>query len=146
MIGGGDTGTDCVGTSLRHGCTSLVQLEIMARPPDTRPVDNPWPSGRAPFAPITAKRKQRKSSAATRGLRSSPNVFVGDADGHVREVHTGRVEWGRLMADRPSGSLAGTEQRWPAQSGAAGNGIPRAWRARWRSSSASHRTPGRTCG
>jgi glutamate synthase (NADPH/NADH) small chain len=43
VIGGGDTGTDCVGTSLRHGCKSLVQFEIMDRSPDTRSPDNPWP-------------------------------------------------------------------------------------------------------
>ena len=43
VIGGGDTGTDCVGTSLRHGCKSLVQFEILPRPPDTRAADNPWP-------------------------------------------------------------------------------------------------------
>ena len=43
VIGGGDTGTDCVGTSLRHGCKSLVQLELLPRPPDARAADNPWP-------------------------------------------------------------------------------------------------------
>ena len=43
VIGGGDTGTDCVGTSLRHGCSSLVQLEILSQPPDSRAADNPWP-------------------------------------------------------------------------------------------------------
>ena len=43
VIGGGDTGTDCVGTSLRHGCRSLVQLELLTRPPETRAADNPWP-------------------------------------------------------------------------------------------------------
>ncbi len=43
MIGGGDTGTDCVGTSIRHGAKSVVQLEIMPRPPDQRAADNPWP-------------------------------------------------------------------------------------------------------
>ncbi len=43
VIGGGDTGTDCVGTSLRHGCKSLVQLEILPQPPDERAADNPWP-------------------------------------------------------------------------------------------------------
>ncbi len=43
VIGGGDTGTDCVGTSLRHGCKSLVQFEILPRPPETRAADNPWP-------------------------------------------------------------------------------------------------------
>ena len=43
MIGGGDTGTDCVGTALRQGCRSLLQIEIMARPPAERAADNPWP-------------------------------------------------------------------------------------------------------
>src|SRR5207302_3761856 len=43
VIGGGDTGTDCVGTSMRHGCRSLVQFEILPRPPDERAPDNPWP-------------------------------------------------------------------------------------------------------
>src|SRR5207237_5105682 len=43
VIGGGDTGTDCVGTSMRHGCKSLVQFEILPIPPETRAADNPWP-------------------------------------------------------------------------------------------------------
>jgi len=43
VIGGGDTGTDCVGTAMRHGCKSLTQVEILPRPPDTRQLDNPWP-------------------------------------------------------------------------------------------------------
>ena len=43
VIGGGDTGTDCVGTALRHGCKSLVQFEILPRPPDARAANNPWP-------------------------------------------------------------------------------------------------------
>src|SRR5207245_2113436 len=43
VIGGGDTGTDCVGTSLRHGCKSLLQLEIVPMPPRERAPDNPWP-------------------------------------------------------------------------------------------------------
>jgi glutamate synthase (NADPH/NADH) small chain len=43
VIGGGDTGNDCVGTALRQGCKSVTQLEILPRPPDQRAVDNPWP-------------------------------------------------------------------------------------------------------
>src|SRR5262249_14974139 len=43
VIAGGDTGTDCVGTSMRHGCRSLVQFELLAKPPDSRASDNPWP-------------------------------------------------------------------------------------------------------
>ena len=43
VIGGGDTGTDCIGTSLRHGCKSLVNFELLPQPPQTRAADNPWP-------------------------------------------------------------------------------------------------------
>ena len=43
VIGGGDTGTDCIGTSLRHGCKSLVNFELLPKPPDERAPDNPWP-------------------------------------------------------------------------------------------------------
>lgn len=43
VIGGGDTGTDCIGTSLRHGCQSLINLELLPQPPETRAPGNPWP-------------------------------------------------------------------------------------------------------
>ena len=43
VIGGGDTGTDCIGTSLRHGCRSLVTFEIVPQPPEERAANNPWP-------------------------------------------------------------------------------------------------------
>lgn len=43
VIGGGDTGTDCIGTSIRHGCSSMVNLELLPEPPRTRAPGNPWP-------------------------------------------------------------------------------------------------------
>lgn len=43
VIGGGDTGTDCIGTSIRHGCTGIVNLELLPQPPQTRASGNPWP-------------------------------------------------------------------------------------------------------
>jgi glutamate synthase (NADPH/NADH) len=43
VIGGGDTGTDCIGTSVRHGCTNMVNLELLPQPPNTRAPGNPWP-------------------------------------------------------------------------------------------------------
>ena len=43
VIGGGDTGTDCIGTSMRHRCKSIVNFELMPRPPDSRAASNPWP-------------------------------------------------------------------------------------------------------
>ena len=67
VIGGGDTGTDCVGTALRHGCKSLVQFEILARPPGRpRATTTPGRSGRASTSSTTARRRRRRCSAPTR--------------------------------------------------------------------------------
>ncbi|MBJ6752062.1 glutamate synthase subunit beta [Geomonas anaerohicana] len=94
IIGGGDTGTDCVGTSLRHGCTSVTQLEIMPRFPDTRASDNPWPEW-----PKLHKVDYGQEEAAAK-FGADPRVFVttatkfeGDAQGNVTAVHTVQVEW-----------------------------------------------------
>jgi glutamate synthase (NADPH/NADH) small chain len=94
IIGGGDTGTDCVATSLRHGCSSVVQLEIMPRSPDERAEDNPWAEW-----PKTHKIDYGQEEAAAR-FGADPRVFlttatkfVGDADGNVTEVHTVQVSW-----------------------------------------------------
>ncbi|MEO6754443.1 MAG: glutamate synthase subunit beta, partial [Chthoniobacteraceae bacterium] len=87
VIGGGDTGTDCVGTSMRHGCTSLVQLEIMAKPPLDRAKDNPWPEW-----PKTYKLDYGQEEAAAK-FGGDPRVYlttvkklVGDANGALKEI------------------------------------------------------------
>jgi glutamate synthase (NADPH) small chain len=116
VIGGGDTGTDCVGASVRHGCTGIVQLEIMPRPPDTRQPDNPWPEWprtfRTDYGQEEAKevfgRDPREFSILTKR-------FVGDAEGRVREVHTVRVAWEQVNGRPTPRELPGTEQHWPAQ-------------------------------
>jgi glutamate synthase (NADPH/NADH) small chain len=116
IIGGGDTGTDCVGTSLRHGCRSAVQLEIMPRSPDTRADDNPWPEW-----PKTHKTDYGQEEAAAR-FGADPRLFLttatkfaGDADGNVTAVHTVQVVWGRNDKGQfvPT-PVPGTEQIRPA--------------------------------
>jgi glutamate synthase (NADPH/NADH) small chain len=116
VIGGGDTGTDCVGTALRHGCTNLVQLEILPKPPDRRSADNPWPEWpktyKLDYGQEEAKdlmgRDPREYAILTKRL-------VGDARGHVKEVQTVRVQW-EIVNGRPSfKELPGTEERWPAR-------------------------------
>ena len=94
VVGGGDTGTDCVGTSMRHGCKSLTQLEILPRPPDTRQPDNPWPEW-----PKVYKLDYGQEEAAAR-FGADPRIylttgekFVGDEHGNVRELHIYDVEW-----------------------------------------------------
>jgi glutamate synthase (NADPH/NADH) small chain len=117
VIGGGDTGTDCVGTALRHGCKSLVQFEILPRPPTLRAADNPWPQW-----PRVYKMDYGQEEAAAlfgddpRTYVTVTKGLVGDAGGNVKELHTVEVEWvkngdGRLaMKERP-----GTERVWPAE-------------------------------
>lgn len=96
VIGGGDTGTDCVATSIRHGCRSVIQLEIMPKAPLTRQPGNPWPEW-----PKVLKVDYGQEEAAAlyhedpRRYLVSTKRFVGDADGHVQELHTVRIEWTR---------------------------------------------------
>ncbi len=117
VIGGGDTGTDCVGTSLRHGCKSLVQFEIVPQSAGARPQDNPWPQW-----PRVHKVDYGQEEAMTvygvdpRIFCISTKQFVGDANGHVKEVHTVEVKWekdanGRYVPQEVPGSL----KIWPAQ-------------------------------
>ncbi|MGZ8938993.1 MAG: glutamate synthase subunit beta [Limisphaerales bacterium] len=117
VIGGGDTGTDCVGTSMRHGCTSLVQLEILPRPPMERAKDNPWPE----WPKVYRLDYGQEEAASVFG--SDPRVylttakkFVGDDNGHVKEVHTVEIEWGKDDQGRfvPK-EVPGTEKIRPAQ-------------------------------
>jgi glutamate synthase (NADPH/NADH) small chain len=116
VIGGGDTGTDCVGTSLRHGCKSLVQFEILSRPPDERAADNPWPQW-----PRVYKMDYGQEEAAAlygadpRKYLTVTKRLVGDNGGNVKELHTVQIEWvkgadGRMTAKE----IAGTEKVWPA--------------------------------
>lgn len=94
IIGGGDTGTDCVGTSIRHGCNSVVQLEILPKPPMERAADNPWPEW-----PKVYKMDYGQEEAAAkfgddpRVYTTTATKFEGDEDGNVKAVHTVQVEW-----------------------------------------------------
>jgi glutamate synthase (NADPH/NADH) small chain len=117
VIGGGDTGTDCVGTSVRHGCKSIVQVEIMKRPPLERAKDNPWPEW-----PKTLKVDYGQEEAAAK-FGDDPRIYLttatkfeGDAAGQVKAVHTVQVEWTRnengQFAPKP---VPGSEKVFPAE-------------------------------
>ncbi len=117
IIGGGDTGTDCVGTSLRHGCASVVQVEIMPKAPLTRAKDNPWPEW-----PKTYKMDYGQEEAAAK-YGSDPRVYLttatkfeADDKGNIKAVHTVQVQWGKndkgQFVPQP---VAGTEKVMPAQ-------------------------------
>jgi glutamate synthase (NADPH/NADH) small chain len=117
IIGGGDTGTDCVGTSVRHGCKSVTQIEIMPQPPKERAANNPWPEW-----PKVYKMDYGQEEAAAR-FGDDPRVytttatkFEGDGNGQVKAVHTVQVEWqkdeqGRFIPKQ----VPGTEKVIPTQ-------------------------------
>ena len=119
IIGGGDTGTDCVGTSLRHGCKSVAQLEIMGKPPLTRAANNPWPEW-----PKTYKMDYGQEEAAAK-FGDDPRVYLttathfeGDAEsGNVkgRPRRRCRVEERRQRQFRPSKGRWHRKSPCPAQ-------------------------------
>jgi glutamate synthase (NADPH/NADH) small chain len=117
VIGGGDTGTDCVGTSMRHQCRTLNQFEILPQPPMSRAADNPWPEW-----PKVYKLDYGQAEAKDRFGRDprtyliSTKRFVGDENGHVKELHTVDIEWvkdanGRFQLQE----VPNSERVWPAQ-------------------------------
>ena len=96
VIGGGDTGTDCVGTALRHKCKTLTQFEILPQPPLERLPDNPWPEW-----PKILRVDYGQEEAAAR-FGADPRIyliqterFVGDTHGNVEELYTVEIEWGK---------------------------------------------------
>jgi glutamate synthase (NADPH/NADH) small chain len=117
VIGGGDTGTDCVGTAMRHGCRSLVQIEILPRPPMERAADNPWPEW-----PKTYKLDYGQEEAAAR-FGADPRVYLttvkkltGDSEGRLKELTTVEIKWERNEQGQfiPR-EQTGTEKVLPAQ-------------------------------
>ena len=96
IIGGGDTGTDCVGTSMRHGCKSLIQVEILPKPPTERAKDNPWPEW-----PKTYKMDYGQEEAAAaygadpRVYLTTAKKFLTDDQGNVSGVHLVEIRWER---------------------------------------------------
>jgi glutamate synthase (NADPH/NADH) small chain len=96
VIGGGDTGTDCVGTSIRHGARSVVQLEILPEPPLERAADNPWPQW-PKVLKLDYGQEEAKAlwGSDPRHFRVLTKRFAGDAEGRVKELHAVEVEWAK---------------------------------------------------
>jgi len=116
VIGGGDTGTDCVGTSLRHGCKSLIQLELMPQSPLERTADNPWPQW-----PRVHKVDYGQEEAAAifgddpRKFAVMTEKFEGDENGNLKEIHTVEIEWIKENGRMTHKKREGTERVLPAQ-------------------------------
>jgi glutamate synthase (NADPH/NADH) small chain len=104
VIGGGDTGADCLGTAHRQGAASVTQLEIMPRPPSARPAGQPWPT-----YPMTYRVSSAHEEGGSRVYAVSTQAFLGDADGRVRALRLVEVE-GPASGFAP---IPGTERELP---------------------------------
>ncbi|KIR26135.1 glutamate synthase (NADPH/NADH) [Cryptococcus deuterogattii LA55] len=116
VIGGGDTGNDCIGTSMRHGAKSIVNFELLPEPPKSRAPDNPWPMFNRSFrtdyghAEVQAHFGQdpRKYCMATKR-------FVVDDDGKLKGLDTVQVEWTKQNGQWKMEEVVGSEKFYPAQ-------------------------------
>ena len=133
VIGGGDTGSDCVGTSRRHGAKSVTQIEIMPRAPATRLATNPWPEWPRIF---------RSSSSHAEGCERMFGVntlsFDGDEAGRVSGIRCVQVEWqGRTPVPKPGTEFVQKADMvllamgfvGPAQGTPSAEGLPNVWAA-----------------
>ncbi|HIF9062454.1 glutamate synthase subunit beta [Photobacterium damselae] len=98
VIGGGDTGSDCVGTSNRHGANSITQLEILPVPPETRPSNQPWPS-----YPMIMKTSTSHEEGCDRFWNILTKAFIGDDNGNVKALRIADITWDEAKeGERPS--------------------------------------------
>jgi NAD(P)H-dependent glutamate synthase small subunit len=111
VIGGGDTGTDCIGTSLRHGCRSLTNFELFPKPPNERAPNNPWPTWPRIFRTDYGHEEGAvKFGKDPRTYSISSSEFVDDGHGRVRAVRTVDV----AFKDGKFENVPGSEREWPA--------------------------------
>jgi len=117
VIGGGDTGTDCIATSLRHGCRSLVNFELLPKPPAERAPDNPWPEWPRVFrVDYGHEEAAAKFGHDPREYQLLSKEFVVDDDGGLRGIKTVQVEWNKSEAGAwQMTEVEGSEKVWPAQ-------------------------------
>ncbi len=116
VIGGGDTGTDCIGTSLRHGCASLVNFELMDRPPDSRADNNPWPEWPKIFrVDYGHAEADARFGGDPRTFAILSKRFLSNSSGHVRGIETVRISWTRNEDGRMRMTeIPGTEEIFEA--------------------------------
>ena len=109
VIGGGDTGSDCIGTSNRHGAKSVVNFEILPKPPKQRSVENPWP-----YWPFTLKSSSSHEEGSQRKWSILTKEFISDVNGKLTGLKTIEVEWKNINGQKPKLiEIDGTEKIWP---------------------------------
>jgi glutamate synthase (NADPH/NADH) small chain len=115
VIGGGDTGADCIGTSLRHGCKSMTNFELLDRPPAERAGNNPWPEWPRLFrVDYSHAESKSKFGHDPREFCVMTKEFIGNGDGRVTGIKTVLVDWSKPAERAPFSEVAGSEKIWPA--------------------------------
>ena len=109
VIGGGDTGSDCIGTSNRQGAKSVTNFEIMSKPADGRTEDNPWP-----YWPFKLKTSSSHEEGSHREWSILTKEFIGDGKGNIKGLKTVEVAWKKIPGERPQLiEVKGSEKEWP---------------------------------
>jgi NADPH-dependent glutamate synthase beta subunit-like oxidoreductase len=115
VIGGGDTGADCIGTSLRHGCKSVANFELLDQPPEGRAANNPWPEWpRIYRVDYSHAETKAKFGHDPREYCLMTKEFVGNDQGHVTGIKTALVDWSKPGEKAPFTEVSGSEKVWPA--------------------------------
>lgn len=109
VIGGGDTGSDCVGTSNRHGAKSVTNFEIMPMQSENRTDASPWP-----YWPFTLKTTSSHEEGVERNWSISTREFMKDSNGNLKALKTVEVEWVKTESDGVQlKEISGSEKEWP---------------------------------
>ena len=115
VIGGGDTGSDCIGTSIRHGALSVSNFEIMPQGTPERPAHQPWP-----FYPMRLKTSTSHKEGAERFFSISTKEFTGDAQGNLTGLKTVQVAWEQINGSMVLKEVPGSEKIAAGKLGALG--------------------------
>lgn len=111
VIGGGDTGADCVGTSNRHRAKSVNQIELLAQPPAQRTENNPWPEW-----PMILRTSSSHEEGGERNWALLTKNFTGDEKGHIKGINVVNIRWETGENGRPSfKEVEGTEREIPCE-------------------------------
>ena len=117
VIGGGDTGTDCIGTSLRHGCKSLINFEIVPEPPVARAENNPWPQWPRIFRVDYGHEEAAELFGSDpRQFCIETTEFLADENGNLRALKCIEVDWSKPQENGPPFTrIEGTERELPCE-------------------------------
>ena len=111
VIGGGDTGSDCIGTSNRHGAKSVTNFEILSKPSEGRPAHQPWP-----YWPMRLKTTSSHKEGVERFFSVSTKEFIGDKNGSLKGLKTVEVEWIFKAGERPQlKEVPNSEKEWACE-------------------------------